>query len=624
MRAGSLRGHKAASAAAAARCVDEVVVGGTHVALLLHGRTSLAVVDRVAGATAAELLAADQVRLDQAGQMAQQAELAGKAGFLVRSFAPQRVASVAWEAGVGTLRLSAVLREGAVEWWDWDSSKCWSGGESKKLVSANGSRDEIECAKQDPTVVGSWLCLESNAATSELALWRRGVSGSAVLIARVPGDGASARLFVSSKDSVAWILSNYGGLCCVNLADPKPFCPPSFHKDTLIEQHPVTRELALLSRADGKVYLLRPFVPPHLLCTLSLSLSGVVGFGFLSQTVCVLDENGARCTAFDLGTGTVLRTHATPPGMQMARCGIAGPILVLWGGSVGFQLVQHDAVSATQAQLPADRGAKMALDWGLKRLAAWRLLADGKDPAAVAAFTATPALSVAMAGGAEDAALVEMIRKHLANDAPRHQFETLSLLTAQVDPLLEKWADAKLPVLEYPAMSEQEQLEVRALDEPEAVLEELLAAPRSDDVWRFCLACRLLFRLRPTDLVAFVLGESDEGRGKRLQLAADCMAVAGPQKLCFEQVIAASRILQDAGNAAASARLLLANGIPQRIDFRLAFAEALRRGDEATLAQLWADCDLDDETLFRLLHVYGEDQQPLTVGLLRKIMAARK
>ena len=628
MRVSAFRGHKPLSAAVMAQCVDEVVVGVTHVALLLHDRTTVAVMDRVPAAASPDLQAADQVRLEQASQVAAKGELAGKAGLLVRSFAPARVASVAWEAGPGgaSVRMAVVLRDGGAHWWEWDIAKlCWTPAQSKRLVNSP-SGDEIECAVPDPLQSGSWLCLESNAATTELSLWRRtGVAGG-VLLARVPGDGEGVRLWACKEPvAAAWMSSDYGGLCCVNLADPKPFCPPSFFKKGLIEQHPATQELVLLDAAESKVFVLRPFMPPHLLCTLASALAKVVGMAFLHKTLFVLDDNGARCSTFDLGTGAALRTHATPPGLRLAGQALPGPFVVLWGASVGFQTLQHEAVPQVQALLPAERGARMAQEWGLRRLAAWRLLSDGKDAAAVAAFTATPALSVAMAGGSDDARLIELTRKHLANDTPKHAFETLSTLTAQVNPLLQQWADASLPLVEYAAVSEQEVLEVRALEEPEAVLDELLAnASGSDEPWKFCLTCRLLLALRPEMLPAFASGESAEGRPWRLQLAADSLAVATPQPRSEPQVRAAARVMEEAGNAPTSARLLIANGFPQTLDLRLAFAEALRSGDEEALVRLWAGCDWDDSALFRLLLVHGEDGEPLTVRLLKRILAARE
>jgi hypothetical protein len=623
MRVAGFRGHRPASATVMAQCVDEVVVAGTHVALLLHDRSVLAVMDRVPAATAAELLAAEQVRLEQASQVVAQSEQAARAGVLVRSFASSRVASLAWEGGAASanVRLTAVLRDGGLHWWDWDVAKqVWAAGQSKKLVTL-AAGEEIESAVADPTVAGSWLCLESSVGTNELALWRRNGAAAAVLIARVPGDGERVRLW-ASKDPVAtaWISSEYGGLCSVDLGDPNPFCPPTFFRNCLIEQHPVTQEMVLLD--EGKVYVLRHNASPRLLCALSSALAGLVGMAFLHRTLLVLDDHGARCSVFDLGTGLLLRSNVTPPGLRLARQGLESPIAVLWGASIGFQTLQHEAVAQVQALLPADRGAQLAQEWGLRRLAAWRLLSDGKDPAAVAAFTATPALSVAMAGGADDARLIEMARKHLASDTPKHAFESLSTLTPQVSPLLRQWAEAQPVSLQYPDLSEQEALEVRAMEQPDAVLDELLVSSSEESpAWKFCLTCRLLLELRPEELPGFV---GREKNARRVQLAADCLAVASPQKRSDAQVRAAARVLELAGNASASARLLIANGLPQTQDVRLAFAEALRRGDEETLTRLWADCDLEDGALFRMLHVYGEDEKNLTVGLLKNIMAARK
>ena len=85
-------------------------------------------------------------------------------------------------------------------------------------------------------------------------------------------------------------------------------------------------------------------------------------------------------------------------------------------------------------------------------------------------------------------------------------------------------------------------------------------------------------------------------------------------------------VLQLAGEGTAAARLLIAREIPQTADFRLAFAEALRRGDDDTLVSLWSGSAHDEAELLRLIQVYCSDaksQQQLTVGLLKRMLPGR-
>ncbi len=362
-----LRCFRAVSAAA--RFVDEaVVLGAGHVAVVLHARSCLLLLDRLttaapsqpslsasssSTASAASPSSLDPpLRLDLPGQLAAQSEQAASLGVLLRCF-PSPVLSVALENS----RLSVVLRDGSVHVWQWEAAKNRWNAVANALKLASASDLVLEAAEWLPNNVG-WLCLESSAGSSEVTLSRKGASGNTQIVT-VPGDGASARLWLS-KDSAVWIWSEYGGLCCVNLSDPKPFCPPSFYSGFL-EQHPNTRELVWLQLPECKLWLLRPFAAPEVLCTLSgILLSNVKSMFLQYQMVGVIDESGLRCSIFDLGSGCLLRSFSLAAVFSAARVAISAPFVMLWSRSAGLMSLQPESVSQVQALLPPARGAKMA------------------------------------------------------------------------------------------------------------------------------------------------------------------------------------------------------------------------------------------------------------------------
>jgi hypothetical protein len=609
-----VRGWKNANVAA--RFIDEVVVlGPSHIAVVCHGRSCIAVLDRVPSA----VNLVDQVRLDLPGQVGVQSEQALKANFLFRSFS-SLVVNVCLDQSV----LSVILRDGVVHVWQWDQAKTRWIPNASTLKLLSGADVVIEAAE---SVNGSWICIESSlsSAALELSVTRRTSAGGVSVLAVIPGDCASVRLW-SVKEPVGalWVWSEYGGLCCVNLSDPKPFCPPSFYSGFL-EQHQSTRELVWLALPEAKVWLLRPFCLPELLCTLSMTLSNVTSVSFLYQMGAVLDESGARCTVFDLGSGSVLRSFPTAAGVTFARASLSAPFVVVWSRAAGLSSLHAEPINQLQAILPPERGAKVAQDWGLRRVAAWRILADCRDPVALANFTASPALSVALAGSKEDPALVEVVSKYLANESPKRAFATLSSLTPVVDPVLKSWLAASAPTLEQEACSEQEQWELKALEDPSAALSELLQQSNQlEPLWRFALTCRLLFRLRPSELVAFVTGSGSNENERRVGVCASCISCADVDVWSLEQAKVAAEMLELSGNRSAAARVLIAKGIPQTIDFRLAFAEAMKRGDDDALVKLWSErSDLDEEALLRMVHVYGQEStKELTIGLLKRLMQA--
>lgn len=219
---------------------------------------------------------------------------------------------------------------------------------------------------------------------------------------------------------------------------------------------------------------------------------------------------------------------------------------------------------------------------------------------------------------------MEVVNRYLNSDPGKRAFATLSTLTPVVDPLLQKWLTAAVPALEHDAVSEQEHWEVRALEDPEGTLDALLQHQGQQEGWRFLLTCRLLFRLRPGGLLAFVQNGSDVER-RAQQCANGVLLGCAITPLSPEQSAAASAVLCKAGNQHAAARLLIANEIPQSIDFRLAFAEAMRRKDEETMEKLWRDSDLPSTVLLRMIHVYGQEcPENVSIGLLKRMLESRK
>lgn len=347
------------AASAASRFIDDVVVlGPSHVALVLHGRSCVALLDRVPNLSAPEQLAVDLIRFDLPGQIGVQTELAAKANVLFKSFSAF-VVSVSLDLSTNS-RLSVVLRDGAVHVWQWESVKSrWIASASAKLLLSN----EAVLEAAEPTLNG-WICVESSPAlvqSTEVVVSRKTSSGGGAVLVTLPGDHATVRLWLL-KDPVvaAWVWSDYGGLACVNLNEPKPFCPPSFHQG-LLEQHPSTRELVWLSLPDAKVWLLRPAAAPEPLCCLSgIALSNVKSMFLLYQMVGVLDEGGTRCCVFDLGSGSLLRSFAVADGFSAAKVSSFAPFVLLWSRLAGMSLLQAEPISQVQALLPPARGAKMA------------------------------------------------------------------------------------------------------------------------------------------------------------------------------------------------------------------------------------------------------------------------
>lgn len=262
----------------------------------------------------------------------------------------------------------------------------------------------------------------------------------------------------------------------------------------------------------------------------------------------------------------------------------------------------------------------------MQRIAAWRVLSDCHDPVALSAFTASPALSVALAGGTEYPALADTVSRYLASDPGKRAFATLSSLTPVVDPLLQKWLAAIPPVMESEPPAEQETWEIRALEDEVATLEALLQQPQQPLVaWKFALTCRLLFHLRPRDLLPFVTGSvTGAEQDRRLALCSSCLPIGGIDSWTEGQALAASQVLEKSGNVSAAARVLLAKGVPQNLDFRLAFAEAVRKGDEEALIKLWSANRGSDEMLLRMIHVYGGPEGKISIGLVKRMLEARK
>jgi hypothetical protein len=209
-----------------------------------------------------------------------------------------------------------------------------------------------------------WICIETNSAalTAEVVVSRKSASGGSLVLVTLPGDGATARLWLTKESAAAaWVWSEYGGMSCVNLSDPKAFCAPSVLPG-LIEQHPNTREMVWLQLPEAKVWLLRPFAAADLLCTLSgIVFANVKSMFLMYQMIGVLDDGGSRCSVFDLGSGSLLRSFAVVAGgLSIARVVVWAPFVLLWSRSSGLSSLQAEAVSQVQALLPPARGAKMS------------------------------------------------------------------------------------------------------------------------------------------------------------------------------------------------------------------------------------------------------------------------
>ncbi len=163
----------------------------------------------------------------------------------------------------------------------------------------------------------------------------------------------------------------------------------------------------------------------------------------------------------------------------------------------------------------------MAEDWGLNKLAAWRML-DAGDAVHLLRYTATPALSVALAADSPDTPpeLVQLVERYLhgaredETSAAREAFQRFHSLTPTVTPLLRDWLrthEAGAPLAASPAtgaiqmeLDEAESVAVLALDEPAAALDALQPPPQSPDDWRFAPYCRLEAQLHPERFVEWV------------------------------------------------------------------------------------------------------------------------
>lgn len=158
----------------------------------------------------------------------------------------------------------------------------------------------------------------------------------------------------------------------------------------------------------------------------------------------------------------------------------------------------------------------MAEDWGLNKLAAWRML-DAGDAVHLMRYTATPALSVALAADADETPpeLVQLVDRYLhrapdmdETSAAREAFQRFHSLTPTVAPLLRDWlrthehgatAAATMAPGAWEHLDDAERMAILAVDEPAAALAALQqpAPPQAPDDWRFPIYCRLLAQLQP-------------------------------------------------------------------------------------------------------------------------------
>ena len=628
------------SAQAALGSANSIVSTHGHLAILMHEKRALLVLDQT-------LTLADCSIPGGISFLELPMNNESVARLLYRSF-ESPIASVRFLHENGELRLAVVTRSALVHWHRWlpekmlwdDSLPSVSLRNARSERVGDGSLSSVVAACIDPSSSGglpAWLCIENDGVLNELVLMRRQNGGTAVTVARVPGNEDSDLRLWATLDGHVWLQSSYGGLTCINVAKGVVAPPIFFTEGDLTAQHPRTGQLVLLEAGlKSSLWLLQPFQMRKRLCWLT-GLQAPSSMAFSHELVFILDQRGSRCFLFDIQSGANLNSFSTPNGFEFAQCGAVGrvcPPVLMWGPeSRSLEIVPHEAIETLQGQLSPTRGAAIAEDWGLSRLAAWRILSEGgAAPESMMRFTGTPALSVALAGtsGATEE-LVRLTVAHLESQSKEQAFQSYSEMTPLMGPLLKKWSTAELEQVEEYEMSKQETMEIRAMQEPETLLDELLDEKSgSDEMWLFCLTCRLLFQLRPAKLEAFIESAHLADCDNLFLLAADCLSLAAPEKLSSDQVASGAQILMRADNDSASARLLIASGVPQTINFRLAFAEALRKGDEETMIKLWGDCDLDIASLLRMIQVYGDEEQqsqtnvPISVGLMKRLLQSQK
>lgn len=611
------RGCKGATQAFLSDIVDDVFSCNGHICLLLHKRTSVVVLDR--------LLIDDDADLRFEKQSQAEFEAAQTANVLFRSFSAE-VVSVVFSIICGVLKLVVGSVDGTVYWFEWSSANCWISSFVSQVLDKGKKGTSLVDIKLEANTL---ICLEaSSTRPNECVLTKRDcfkdqILGPPVTVCKVVCDKETARLFVT-KSMHGWVLSDYGGISCVNLREVMghPF-PPNFVKDVVFCQHPLTRELAMLCLSTRELHLMKPFASPLLLCELEMkALTDCVGMCFLHHFLCVLDEGGTRCSLLDCGTGRLLKSIQSPPSSKLAIHKGTGVIeVILWGKSVGLvSPFKHDSIAKLQSMVPMARAAKMSNDWNVNRvndiamLSEESLMHSVKESAVLLlGSTSTPALSVALAEGMDHVEILKKIEEN-RTEGPQASFHRYSTLSETVNPLLEKWEQGKIERKFEHCTEEEEMMELMALENPESALDDLLKRDGESE-WQFRLTCRLLFENRPKELLEFVKDE-------RIHEVLDFLPLG--LKMSRDQSIACARLLERRGEKARADRLLQGNSVDdQMIDFRLSFASAVKKEDDGMLAKLWENCDLDTVSLLKMMSVYGEFENTTEIfddGLTIKVI----
>ena len=646
------RGFKGATQCFNSGIVDDVFCCSNHIALLLHQHMALVVLDR--------MLVEDDSELRFLKQSQAEFEAAEASHVLYRSFS-STIVSVVFGVVCGALRLVVACDDGAVYWFEWSNANKWSSSFVSQVLDKQHKESLLLSVRLEANTL---ICVEkSTVRPNESLITKRDcfkdrILGPPVTVCRVVSDSKSVRLFVT-KTMHGWVLSDHGGLTCVNLREVMgtPF-PPNFVERVVFCQHPLTRELTMLSLETHQLFLLKPFSDPVLLCQLEEKkpLSQCVGICFVYQWLFVLDEGGSRSSLYDAGTGKLLKAVQSPLHSKLAtQSGFGASGAIIWGHSLGMMApFQNESIAKLQASLPMARAFKIAQDWNLSRANDIALLAEDNlqyhsEEAASLLMqnTASPALSVAVVGGVDQDPVLKRVEQ-TKDMEPQACFQRFSMLSSTVNPLLEKWGKGRIENEYESNVSEEELFELLALERPEKALDDLFLLYEKEkkkgeeievqvegeegekqgqeNEWQFRLICRLLFKLRPHELVEFV-------GNTKVEQVLHCLPLG--LKMTREQCVACAKMLENTGRRAAANRVLQGNGVDdEMIDFRLSFANAVSKKDSEGLAKLWETSDLDTTSLLKMFSVYGdfEEQengenmfdQGLTVAVLLQMVERQK